>query len=338
MGKNYYEILGLPKGTSDEDAIKRAYRKLALRWHPDRNPSSKAESERRFKEIAEAYEVLSDEKKRQVYDQYGEEGLKADGGMPPPGSDFFAPGAGAQSPFGGFSGSFFSSGGFRPTNADDIFRAFFQGGSPFGGDAGDGEIPGFAAGHRHAPRHAPAAPAEPAEPAVIPLPLSLEDLFAGCTKRMRVSRRRLAGPGKAATDNTILSIDVQPGWKAGTKIKFPGEGDEVRPGLFQDVHFVVEERPHERFRRQGNDLYCDLPITLAQALAGFSVRLALLDGKQLQITSSDLTQQGQTKRIEGKGMPAKKGTERGDLVVTFVVRVPEHLTDQQRTQLVSILQ
>uniref|UniRef100_A0A452ZW98 J domain-containing protein n=1 Tax=Aegilops tauschii subsp. strangulata TaxID=200361 RepID=A0A452ZW98_AEGTS len=145
MGLDYYKILGVDKAASDDD-LKKAYRKLAMKWHPDKNPTNKKEAESKFKQISEAYEVLSDSQKRAVYDQYGEEGLK--GQVPPPGA-----GGGAGGPAGA---TFFSTGAdgptafrFNPRNAEDIFAEFFGSSSPFGGMGGMGGGMGGMGGGGH---------------------------------------------------------------------------------------------------------------------------------------------------------------------------------------------
>ncbi|KAG0296624.1 DnaJ sub B member 4, partial [Dissophora globulifera] len=254
MGADYYGILGVPKD-ADENQIKKAYRKLALKYHPDKNTTE--EAKKKFHDISEAYEVLSDKQKRGIYDELGEEGLKRGG----------PPGAGEAGGFpGGFSGTSgfpvgggrtytFTSGGpggggggFRPTDAEDIFRQFFAsfgggGGAHPGMDDDDDDMGGFGgAGMRGGMggmggmpgmggmggmggrgRTHPAAP--PEKPAALerPLAVSLEDLQKGVTKRLKVTRKVRDGSGRSS--DKILTIDVKPGWKAGTKIRFPREGD-----------------------------------------------------------------------------------------------------------------
>ncbi|KAI8137203.1 DnaJ domain-containing protein, partial [Fennellomyces sp. T-0311] len=284
MGKDYYAILGVSKD-ADEDTIKKAYRKQALKWHPDRNKDKPEEAKQKFQEVGEAFEVLSDKQKRTIYDQYGEEGLK--GGPPPPsggGAGGFPGGAG----FGGFPGAggggrtyTFNMGGggpgggfkpFHPSDADDIFKHFFAsmgGGGGMGGMGGmgggmhddddmmGGGMPGgFSFGGGGMPRGQRRA-AQPQKPPAIkrPLPISLEDLYKGCTKRLKVTRKiRDGATGRPMNTDKILTINVKPGWKAGTKIRFPGEGDELENGQTQDIEFIVEEKPHPTFKREGDNL------------------------------------------------------------------------------------
>ncbi|MCE3051876.1 hypothetical protein HAX54_051095 [Datura stramonium] len=192
MGVDYYKVLGVDKNATDDD-LKKAYRKLAMKWHPDKNPQNKKEAEAKFKQISEAYDVLSDSQKKAVYDQYGEEGLK--GGVPPPGaggpgtgSTYFSPGEGPAA----FR--------FNTRNADDIFAEFFGFSSPFGGAGmgrasrfgntftddifassfGEGGGGGGVSMHQSVPRKE--------APIQQNLSCSLEDLYKGTTKKMKISR------------------------------------------------------------------------------------------------------------------------------------------------------
>ncbi|RKO89693.1 hypothetical protein BDK51DRAFT_35685 [Blyttiomyces helicus] len=340
-GKDYYKILGIDK-SADDDAIKKAYRKQALKWHPDRNPDNKEVSEKRFKEVSEAYEVLSDKDKRTIYDQYGEDGLK---GVPPPG----AGGAGGMP--GGFPGGAtftFSSGGpggargFTPSSAEDIFKAFFSGG--FGGMSGGmsddddmkGGFSGFSGfgGMGGMPRGAggPGANARPSAPQSVTrsLPVTLEDLYTGTTKRLKVTRRQQNG----TSAEKILTINVTPGWKAGTKIRFAGEGDELPSGRAQDMEFVVEEKPHPRFRREGDSLLIDLEVELWEALCGFKRKVNTLDGRVVEVvgaTGPAPVKPGDRIILRGEGMPISKAPgKKGDLIAVIKVRFPPSVSDSQK--------
>ncbi|MBA0706886.1 hypothetical protein Goshw_008318 [Gossypium schwendimanii] len=194
MGVDYYKILQVDRNAKDED-LKKAYRKLAMKWHPDKNPNNKKDAEAKFKQISEAYDVLSDPQKRAVYDQYGEEGLK--GQMPPPGA-------------GGFGGG--DSGGpttfrFNTRNPDDIFSEFFGFSSPFGmGDMGGPRAgaSGFPRGmfgedifgsFRGGAGEGSTTMPRKGAPIDRPLPCSLEDLYKGTTKKMKISRDVMDGSG-----------------------------------------------------------------------------------------------------------------------------------------------
>ncbi|KAK5816429.1 hypothetical protein F5H01DRAFT_292135, partial [Linnemannia elongata] len=359
MGADYYGLLGVSKD-ADDNQIKKAYRKLALKYHPDKN--SAKEAQKKFHDISEAYEVLSDKNKRAVYDQYGEEGLKG-GGPPPPGAGGFGGfpggGGGGGGPSFTFSTGGGGSGGFRPTDAEDIFRQFFAsfgggggggGGGmhgmgmeeddDMGGGGGFGGRGGMPGGGRRA---RPAQPqAEPEKPPALErtLAVSLEDLAKGVTKRLKVTRK-VTNPASGRTSDKILTIDVKPGWKAGTKIRFPREGDEYPNGTIQDIVFTLEEKPHPVFTRKGDDLVMTLELTLLEALTGgFSKIVKTLDGRSLPVSasSSRIIQPGQEERFPGEGMPiSKKPGQKGDLIVKFAVKFPTNLTAAQKAELKKIL-
>lgn len=325
MGADYYARLGVDK-KADEETIKKAYRKLALKWHPDRNQGNKEEADKKFKEISEAYEVLSDKNKRQVYDTYGEEGLK--GGAPAGG-----PGGGN----GGFSFKFGGAPGgggggpqFRPADADFIFQQFFGGRDPFafqagGDDDDDDEFAQYGFGGMPA-RRATMAPARRH------LPVTLEDLYTGCTKRLKITKKVYdRATRQASQTEKIISVQIKPGWKAGTKIRFPKEGDELPDGRVQDVEFVIEEKPHGTYTRDGDNLRMDLPLTIVQALAGFTTHIRTLDGKELAVSNKMATRPGQEIRFPGRGMPHQKDPSRkGDLIIKANVAFPAALSDAQK--------
>lgn len=336
---DYYKILGVPK-TADDDQLKKAYKKLALKWHPDRNPDNKDEANRRFKEISEAYEVLSDKNKRAVYDQYGEEGLKSGMGAGEAGGHPFAggfpPGAG-----GGGGNFYFTSrpgrgGAFRPSSADDIFRQFFGGANPFM-DMEMDEEEGFHHPH-HPHRHGGFRGFAAPEPVRKVLPCSLEDLYCGTTKKLRVTRKLMDASGKSIPSEKILTIEVKPGWKSGTKIKFAGEGDEMPDGRSQDIEFILQENPHPTFKRDGDNLITDLRLTLLESLTGFNRPLRMLDGKEINISNRQVTKPEQEIRFTGRGMPISKNpAQKGDLIVKVHVDFPTSLTEEQKSALKSLL-
>ncbi|KAI9007993.1 hypothetical protein BC832DRAFT_401958 [Gaertneriomyces semiglobifer] len=346
-GRDYYAILGVPKD-ADEDQLKKAYRKAALKWHPDRNPDNKELADKKFKEISEAYEVLSDKQKRTIYDQFGEEGLKGAGaagfgGFPGFGGFGGAPGGGGRTfvfNMGQGGGGAGGGGGFRPftpSSADDIFRQFFGGASPFGGaadfmdtDEDGGGMPGgmpggFFGGARSA-RPKPRAQTSVQRQ----LPVSLEDLYTGTTKRLKVTRRNLNG----TTSEKVLTIQIKPGWKAGTKIKFANEGDELPDGSTQDIEFIIAEKEHPRFKRDGDKLRSEISIELWEAMCGFSKKIQHLDGRMVEITGgqgSSPVKPGSSIVLSGEGMPVSKMPgKKGDLIVKVNVRFPDHVTPAQK--------
>ena len=190
------------------------------------------------------------------------------------------------------------------------------------------------------------SPAKSEKPSEItrPLKVSLEDLYNGATKHLKVGRKLLDG----TTEDKVLEIQIHPGWKSGTKIRFPHAGNEQHSGQAQDLVFVVEEKPHEVFKREGNDLYANLKVPLVEALAGppggvgkLSKTLELLDGRKLQIpVPMGVVKPGQTMTIPGEGMPIRKDgavQKKGDLVVQWDVVFPDRLTTAQKEGVRKIL-
>ncbi|XP_068345306.1 uncharacterized protein [Pyrus communis] len=312
MGVDYYSVLKVNKNATEDD-IKKAYRKLAMKWHPDKNPNDKKEAEARFKQISEAYEVLSDPQKRQVYDQDGEEGLKD---IPPPGSGGFSYGGGSK--------------GFNPRNAEDIFAEFF-GSSPFGfGSSGPGKSMRFSSDGGGTEGVTPKKP----QAVESKLPCSLEELYSGSTRKMKISRSVIDANGRQVMEQEILTIDVKPGWKKGTKITFPDKGNEQLGHLPADLVFVIDEKAHNTYKRDGNDLVVNKKVTLAEALGGTTVNLTTLDGRDLSIPVTDIVNPGYELVVAREGMPiAKEPGNRGALKIIFEISFPTRLTPDQRAGL-----
>ncbi|KAL2543920.1 DNAJ heat shock family protein [Forsythia ovata] len=325
MGVDYYEILKVDRNATEDD-LKKAYRRLAMKWHPDKNPTKKNEAETKFKQISEAYEVLSDPQRRQTYDQYGEEGLKD---MPPPGSNE-------------------SQNGFNPRNAEDIFAEFF-GSSPFGfGSAGaarsmrfssdrGGPFGGFGTTsnifRNYSDGTGASMPKKP-PPVESKLPCSLEELYAGSTRKMKISRQVVDANGRLVSETEILTIDVKPGWKKGTKITFPDKGNEQLNQLAADLVFVIDEKPHNVFMRDGNDLIMNCKVTLAEALGGTTMNITTLDNRELSIPVNNIVSPGYELLVSQEGMPiTKEPGNRGDLKIRFEVKFPTRLTPEQRAAL-----
>ncbi|KAF4371602.1 hypothetical protein CsatB_000956 [Cannabis sativa] len=346
MGVDYYKILEVDKKANDDD-LKKAYRKLAMKWHPDKNPNNKKDAETKFKQISEAYEVLSDPQKRAIYDQYGEEGLK--GQVPPPDAAGGFPGGGT---------TFFQTGDgpnvfrFNPRNANDIFAEFFGSSSPFGGMGGGGSgYPGGMRGSRsfggvfgddifsafgdgrpmsQSPRKAP--------PIENTLPCSLEELYKGTTKKMKISREIADASGKTMPVEEILSIVIKPGWKKGTKITFPEKGNEQPNVIPADLVFIIDEKPHSTFARDGNDLVVTQRISLAEALTGYTVNLTTLDGRNLTIPINSVISPNYEEVVPKEGMPLPKDpSKRGNLRIKFIIKFPTRLTSEQKSGIKKLL-
>ncbi|ALC43163.1 CG5001 [Drosophila busckii] len=352
MGKDFYKILGIDKKATDDD-IKKAYRKLALKYHPDKNKSPQAEE--RFKEIAEAYEVLSDKKKRDIFDQYGEDGLKGgpsgpDGCPQPPGgytyqfhgdpratfAQFFgSPNIfGAADPFGAFFGGsgdgtqeqvFFNIGGDEMLGGGGGF-----GGNPMGGAFRSQSFNAQAPPSRKRQQQDP--------PIEHDLYVTLEEIERGCTKKMKISRMSMA-TGTARKEEKVLSITVKPGWKAGTKITFPKEGDQAPQKVPADIIFIIRDKPHPYFKREGSDLRYIAEISLKQALCGLSMTVPTLHGERIPInTKGEVIKPTTVKRISGRGLPfPKEPSRRGDLIVAFDIIFPDTVPQGARMTLAEIL-
>ncbi|XP_062003141.1 uncharacterized protein LOC133720714 [Rosa rugosa] len=338
MGVDYYKVLQVERSAKDDD-LKKAYRKLAMKWHPDKNPNNKKAAEAKFKQISEAYDILSDPQKRAVYDQYGEEGLKA--GAPPPDSGFSAGGQDGPTTF-----------RFNTRNPDDIFSEFF-GFSGFGqgmpdmGRAG-GSRPGGAfprsmfgddifASFRGAGE--PSANVQrKAQPIERTLPCTLEDLYKGTTKKMKISRDVADSSGRSTTVEEILTIEIKPGWKKGTKITFPEKGNEQRGVIPADLVFIIDEKPHSLFKRDGNDLIVTQKISLAEALTGHTAQLTTLDGRSLTVPINSIISPTYEEVVKGEGMPIpKEPSKKGNLRVKFNIKFPTKLTSEQKTGIKRLL-
>jgi len=329
MGKDYYAILGVSK-TADEAEIKKAYKKQALKWHPDRNQDKKEVAEKKFKELAEAYEVLSDKNKREIYDRFGEEGLKQGPGAAPGGAEAFG---GMPSgftfrttgvPFGG-------AGGFVPTSAEKIFEQFFQQ-SGFGSNRNffhDDFGPSMFSG-----------PERVRKPKAFEYQIqcSLEELYKGTTKKMKISKRLQDPSGKTIPVENILQVNIKPGWKKNTRITFEKEGDEIPGQEPADVVFVIQEKPHPTFKRDGNNLIYVKTLTLKEALTDPVFFIQTLDDRKLKVTMNQIVKPGSTHIIKGEGMPNQKNpTIKGDLIIQFQVEFPNVLTDEQKRTILSTL-
>ncbi|KUJ11697.1 DnaJ-domain-containing protein [Mollisia scopiformis] len=364
-----YNSLGIQPDAS-QDEIKKAYRKMALKHHPDKNKDNPASAEK-FKEVSQAYEILSDPEKRKTYDQYGLEFMLR-GGPPPP-----EPGAGGN-PYAGAAGGMpsgfnfgnmpggagggrdfhyeFSTGGpggggFSFSNPESIFSEFLRGqtGGMGGGADGFEDLFGSGGSRRSSGRSRTAfAGAEPAgvrraqTPEVTtverPLPLTLEELFKGTHKKMKIKRKAFDEvTGKRTTQDKVLEMDIKPGLKKGSKIKFKGVGDQEEGGQ-QDLHFVVEEKKHPLFTRDGDDIHHTIDLELKEALTGWKRTVTTIDGKQINIEKAGPTQPGSKDSYPNLGMPlSKKPDTRGNFVITYNVKFPISLTPAQKTKLKEIL-
>ncbi|NND77650.1 MAG: molecular chaperone DnaJ [Flavobacteriales bacterium] len=342
--RDYYEILGISKGASEAE-IKKAYRKMAIKFHPDKNPDDK-ESEAKFKEAAEAYEVLSDDNKRARYDQFGHAGMK---------------GAGA----GGFGGGM---------SMEDIFSQF---GDIFGGGFGGFGGGGFS-GSRGRRRTMKGSNLR------IKVSLTLEEIAKGVTKKIKVQKFVQAdgvsygtcstcngsgqvvrvqqtilgqmqtsstcsichGTGQMVTHKPrganehglerkeeVMEIDIPAGVEEGMQLNISGKGNAAPAGgINGDLLVVIEEKDHLHFKRNGDDLHYDLYVNFADAALGGDAEIPLIDGKA-KIKVEPGTQSGKMVRLRGKGLPNVHNSRKGDLIANISVWTPKTLNKEEKEML-----
>ena len=350
--RDYYEVLGVSRGAS-EDEIKKAYKKMARKYHPDLNPGDKT-AEEKFKEVNEAYEVLSDADKKARYDQYGHAGVDPNFGA------------------GGFGGGF--DGSFDFGDLGDIFGSFFGG--------------GFGGGRRTNPN----AP-QRGESIRMSIAISFEEAAFGCEKAVTVERyetcdtchgngcapgtspevcpdchgtgtvqvRRQTPMGVFATSSPCpkcggkgriihqpckdcrgsgmvrkkktIQASIPAGIDNGQTISIRGQGNAGKNGgPAGDLLITITVRPHELFRREGTSVLCEAPITFAQAVLGAELEIPTIDGK-VKYTLPEGTQSGTTFRLKGKGIPSINGRGRGDQYVTVYIETPKNLNKEQEEAL-----
>ena len=335
--RDYYEVLGVSR-TASEEEIKKAYRKLALKYHPDRNPND-PEAEEKFKEAAEAYEVLHDPEKRRLYDQYGHDGLQSTGFEGFRGfEDIFAS-------FGSLFEEFFGLGGRRGgrsaprAGADlryDLHITFEE--AVFGTEKllefEKLETCVHCLGKRTAP-------------GTRPTPCRLCGGFGQVERRqgffaLRTTCPQCHGEGTLITDPCPhcrgrgmvrvpkkLSVKIPAGIDNGSRLRLAGEGEEgSNGGPAGDLYVVVHVEPHAFFERHGNDLYCQVPVSFPQAALGAEVEVPSLYGPQ-KLTIPRGTQTGAMLRLRGCGVPDVRTGRRGDQIVQVVVKTPTRLTPRQ---------
>mmetsp|Transcript_7883 Transcript_7883/g.9576 ORF Transcript_7883/g.9576 Transcript_7883/m.9576 type:complete len:311 (-) Transcript_7883:134-1066(-) len=295
--KDYYALLQL-KRTASFDDIKTAFRRMALMYHPSKSPGTKAE----FDEVAEAYTVLSDEKLRAIFDQFGEATLKQ-GAMDEKGQRL-----------GGWKFS---------KDPNDIFNEFFGSSNPFSEYYKKGPKLGFDDGYKAPKKEAPI---------IVNLHCSLEELYKGCTKRCTVAHKVLTQDKKDVVIKEIVkTLEVGAGWKEGTKIIFRKEGNQFPGNETGDLVFVLKQLPHPVFERKGSNLRFSAKISLVEALTGCIVDVEMLDGKTHPVTIEQVVGPNTTIKIQGMGMPkAKQPKKFGDLLIGFDVAYPEALTEKQK--------
>jgi len=338
--RDYYEVLQIHRNASEVE-IKKAYRKLAFKYHPDQN-SDDPQAEIKFKELTEAYSVLSDSQKRAIYDQYGHDGLEQQGGA---GFDF--------SGFGGFADVFGDLFG-------EVFGASASGRRRASGRAGESlrynleiEFEEAVFGTQakiKVPRQKTCDLCggnglEPgSQPEVCPTCkghgqvryqqgfFSVSQTCSTCRGEGKVIKnpcRQCQGSGRVREEKS-LSVKIPAGVETGTRLKLVGEGGAgINGGPPGDLYVVIEVKEHPYFQRRGDDIHCQLPITFSQAALGADLEVETLEGRE-KITVAEGTQSGELLYLRGKGVPHLNGYGRGDQVVELVVVTPKKLSARQR--------
>lgn len=305
--KDYYKILGVPKNASEKD-IKTAYRKLARKYHPDMNPGDKS-AEEKFKELNEAYEVLSDPEKRKLYEQFGSEWStwQQRGGQA---GDFWQQWAGGNPPTGQgrASASDFGDVFGQGSTFSDFFQQLFGGGrAEVYGDL----FGGGATRQRRRPRRG--------QNYEQPVEISLEEAYQGTTRLLVIGDQR-------------FEVKIPPGADTGTRVRVAGKGAPgVAGGPAGDLYLNIEVSPDPRFKRRGQDLEVSVPVDLYTAILGGEVAVPTPGGRSGMLNIPPETQNGQKFRLRGKGMPVlNRPKERGDLYAVVDVRLPAKLTPKER--------
>jgi DnaJ-class molecular chaperone len=357
--RNYYEILGLEQ-SADESEIKKAYRKMAVKWHPDKNPDNKEEAEKQFKKIGEAYEVLSDPEKKQMYDQYGEDGLKngmgnGDGGFP-----------------------------FQSSNPDDIFKMFFGDQMAFGGM-------NTRSRHSNTSKN---------EPKIVNIPVTLKDLYNGAKKKITLKIKqlcercsgyggenlsscgdckgmgikiidRMIGPGMVQRTQGICStcagnkkvsskpcnvcscsgtkqvekqflLVIEPGCEDNDKKVFEDMGDQSLGSVPGDVIFILKMESHKQFTRIGNNLVYYHNIMLCNAIIGSTISFEYINNTNISYKINTIIKDNSYTTLRGKGMPIKNNgntnSKSGDLYIVYNIKYPTKTFSQiEKEQLKKIL-
>ncbi len=351
---DYYNVLGLTKTASPEE-IKKAYRKSALKYHPDKNPGN-PEAEKKFKEISEAYEVLSDDKKRQVYDQYGADALKGGMGGGAHGAGF----SNMEDALRTFMGAFGGGGG----GSDSIFETFFgfdSGGAESAERQGTSKKMNLSLSLEEAVRGVEKEAAltnyaqctkcdgsGAASPSSISRCsrcsgrgqihqsrgfFSMTSVCPGCNgsgKMIKEACSECRGEGRVRKKQTV-QIKVPPGVDTGMRLRLAGYGDAGHSGgPAGDLYVYISVEPHKIFSRDGDDLILELPLSFTEASLGCKKELPSIYGNICKVTIPEGTQSGKVLRVKNEGVPNVHGQGKGDLLIKITVETPVDLSEKQK--------
>ncbi len=342
--RDYYDTLGVQRGASDSD-LKAAYRKLAMKHHPDRNPGDK-HCEHRFKEVNEAYEVLKDPDKRAAYDRFGHAAFEhgMGGGGPGFGADFASTFADIFDDFFGM-GRRTARGSGRERGADLRYNMEISLEESYYGKSAQVRIPtsvtceicsGTGAKSGTKPKTCPTCGGYGKVRHAQGF-FTLERTCLTCQGRGQVIEDpcpACAGAGRVTRERT-LSVNIPPGVEDGTRIRLAGEGEAgVRGGPAGDLYIFLSIATHDFFQRDGADLHCRAPISMVIATLGGEFEVPTIDGGKTRVKVPEGTQSGRRFRLSAKGMPVLRSKQMGDMYVQVVVETPQKLTKRQRELLV----
>jgi molecular chaperone DnaJ len=343
---DYYEVLGVSREVSDQE-LKSAYRKQAMKFHPDRNPGDHA-AEEKFKEASEAYQVLSDADKRAAYDRYGHAGVNGSSGGGFNGAGPFAGGVDIGDIFGDLFGEMFNMGGSsggrggqRQQRGDDLrFDLAIDFEEAIFGMQTEVKIRrlepcGTCKGRGSASGRGPSMCPQCQGRGQLRYQQGFFSVARACgncggTGTVIADPCSVCRGETRTTAEVKLTVKVPPGVEDGTRIRYTGEGDAGRnDGPKGDLYVVLAVRPHDFFERRGNDLYCVIPISFPQAALGDEFEMPGIDGP-VNLKIPEGTQSGRELRIRGRGVPILNGRGNGDLLVKVLVQIPRKLSRAQR--------
>jgi molecular chaperone DnaJ len=339
--QDYYELLGVQKGAS-ADEMKKAYRKLAMQYHPDRNPGDKA-AEQKFKELSEAYEVLRDDQKRAAYDRFGHAAFEQGGagGRGGPGDFGFAAGFADifDEMFGEFMGGRRQGANLR--GADLRYNLEIELEDAFGGKQATIRVPTSVM----CEACSGSGGEKGAQPATCPTCrghgkvraqqgfFTIERTCPACHGAGRVIQnpcRSCEGTGRTRKEKT-LQVNIPAGVEEGTRIRLAGEGEAgLRGAPPGDLYIFLAIKPHRLFQRDGANIFCKVPITMTTAALGGQIEVPTVDGGRARVSISEGTQSGAQFRLRGKGMSVLRSNARGDMFIEAAVETPVNLTKKQQ--------